>query len=80
MLRLLSKSYTNISDKDLCSYLGTDSNEASQFVQQFGWNFDSSTGFYTTSRRVFDQEFRSKRSGLNTLQTLTDRTLFLELE
>ncbi len=80
MLRLLSKSYTNISEKDLCNYLGVDSNEAAHYGQQLGWAYDSNTAFYTTSRRVFEQEFRSRKNGLNTLQTLTDRTLFLELE
>ena len=78
---LLTRAYTSISSVDVASFLGLSEQEAQQYVSPLQWTFDANTKFYTPNKDfLVAQEVQQQRSsGIQTLQGIADKTVFLEL-
>jgi COP9 signalosome complex subunit 8 len=78
---LLTKSYTTISLSDTCSFLGLNEQDATQYVHNLHWTYDPNTKFFTPNKDfLFTQQVQAqKQSGTHTLNSLSDKTVFLEL-
>jgi COP9 signalosome complex subunit 8 len=78
---LLTRAYTSISSTDAASFLGLTEDDTQRYVQQLHWSFDTNTRFYTPNKDflVAQQVQQQRQSGLQTLQGLADKTVFLEI-
>jgi hypothetical protein len=76
MLQLVSRAYINISLADFSDYLGTSQDEAKVIAGKLNWNFDQQ---YLEPKPIDSKKKLSLQSSLDTLSSLSQKVLFLEI-
>jgi len=78
---LLTRAYTSISASDASSFLGLDEQQTSEYAARLHWSYDANTKFYSPNKDflVAQQAQQQRQAGIQTLQGLADKTVFLEL-
>ncbi|KAL9641544.1 hypothetical protein ABK040_013465 [Willaertia magna] len=78
-LELIARAYSNISTEDLLKYLGVnDQNTLNQLVAPFNWVFDNVNQLYIPDKKTIKAP--EPKTGLEAIKSITQRTVFLELE
>lgn len=80
--KLLTTAYTSISASDVSLYLGMNEQDVTKYVAPLQWTYDDSTKFWTPNKDFLTaQQVQEQRSsGIQTLQGLAEKTVFLELD
>eukprot|EP01080_Neovahlkampfia_damariscottae_P011049 gene11049-3757_t len=76
MLHLVSKGYSNITLNDFSDFIGVSVDEAKVIAGKLNWNFDNT---YLEPKAIDSKKKLSLQSSLDTLSSLSEKVLFLEI-